>query len=420
MFVDNTGYLYTKNPDGSITYLSGPNQGKIIFTDNQGTYYINPNGSRTYLTGPNAGKIVFIDSIGSYILNPDGSRTYLTGTYTNKIVFVDNSGIPYIKNPDGSITYLTGPNANKIVFTTFDGYQYIKNPDNTITYLTGPSVGKIVYVDPTNNLQYTKNPDGSRVYLVDPSTQDLPKPTSQQIISNLVDGNANVVTSGGKTFITYTDPTGKTYALPADQTLPDGITFTDSQGVQYFLSNVPGSKPQQILTNVNGGKYVINPDGTMKTITSPTSNTSNPTSPSTPTSNNPTTTTPTSPNNNLANVIPNIITSGGKTSIVYTDSTGRTFTIATDQTLSDGVTFTDPQGVQYFLSNIPGSKPQQILTDTNGNKYILSPDGTRRILRDLNTTNQNTVTNPTNNSSGTGSIGNNVSNVQIDADGYRY
>ena len=320
------GNLYTKNPDGSITYLTGPNTGKIVFTDNTGSYILNPNGSRTYLTGPNTEKIVFSEPSGNlYVNNPDGTRTYLNGPNSGATVYSSPSGNQFIKNTDGTIKYLTGPYVGKTVYVSPDGHEFIKNPDGTITYLTGPNANKTIFIDPTTELEYLKNPDGKRKYLADPTTTELPKPSAQDIINNLIDGNAKIVTSGSNSYIVYKDPTGKTYAVVADQTYPDGIVFTDSTGNKYFIANTPGAQPLPVQVGANWSNYVINSDGTMKYLTTTSS-------PSTTIPTLPSTTNPVSPSTNNTSSSPstNPSTSNGTTTTS---------------------TLTDPNGYKYELIN---------------------------------------------------------------------
>lgn len=142
----------------------------------------------------------------------------------------------------------------------------------------------------------------------------MPKPSAQDIINNLVDGNAKIVTSGSTSYIVYKDPTGKTYAVVADQTYPDGIVFIDSTGNKYFIANTPGAQPLPVQLESNGNKYVINPDGTMKyltnTSTTPTSPTTpiNPSSPSTTTPTTPTSPSTTNPTNPTVNMTSSALT----------------------------------------------------------------------------------------------------------------
>ena len=174
---------------------------------------------------------------------------------------VDPSGNQFITNPDGTITFVTGPNVNKTVLTNPDGDIYVQNPDGTRTYITGPNANKTVMVDPTGN-EYTVNPDGSRNYTTPVNGQNFPSPSSDDVVNNLLDGNADIIESNGQTFIVYTDPTGRKFASPVDDTLAGGITFTDSTGVTYFVSSQPNSVPTPIMTDAQGNRYVMNPDGT--------------------------------------------------------------------------------------------------------------------------------------------------------------
>jgi hypothetical protein len=193
-----------------------------------------------------------------------------------------------------------------------EGNQYIKNPNSTITYLTGPNANKSVLTDPSG-LEYTLNPDGTRKYLVDPSTTELPKPSAQQVINNLVDGNAKIVTTNGNTYIVYTDPIGKNFAVPATKT-PDGLIFTDSTGTPYFISSQTGSKPLQISTDSIGNQYVINSDGTLTIIKKAPNSPTSPASPTTQISpksptlpiNSTNLTIPTSLTNNVSPISPSI------------------------------------------------------------------------------------------------------------------
>ena len=71
-------------------------------------------------------------------------------------------------------------------------------------------------VDPTGNL-YTLNPNGTRNYITNPNgINNFPAPSNGDIVANLLDGNAEIKTGGGRTFILYTDPTGRSFATPVD------------------------------------------------------------------------------------------------------------------------------------------------------------------------------------------------------------
>jgi hypothetical protein len=205
--------------------------------------------------------------------------------------------------------------------------------------------------------------------LADPTTSDVPKPSTQDIITNLVDGNAKIITNGPNSYIVYKDPTGKTYAVLADQTFPDGIIFTDSNGNKYFISNTPGSQPLPLQVDSKGNTYVINPDGTMKNLsttpTTPTNNTTTPTNNITIPTNNTNTPTnnTTTPTNNATTPTNNNTPSPANPSspTIFQDVSGYQYQVV--------------DGVKKYLTGPYAGKT--ILTDTNGD-YVLNTDGSKQ------------------------------------------